>query len=210
MKRISTIVPSRMICSFLLLAILLATPASALSCACCAEPGTWFQIVGRADPEVLALTGELGDKLGPTALLQLGAADLEEVKGISSASERYVLQRLGRGRQWKLRFTAQDGKDGTLNFTIPDAVVDYGVDLRENHQMGAGGPQLYKEWRFEGPVTGTGIFESGSSLGARFRLIFQGRGNMCRNAGDFKHWILQIKGPGADYTLYGSIGPRPH
>ncbi|MFN2514515.1 MAG: hypothetical protein ABR568_24280, partial [Pyrinomonadaceae bacterium] len=38
-------------------------------CACCAEPGTWFQETAKSDPEVLAIVGQLSHKLDKTALL---------------------------------------------------------------------------------------------------------------------------------------------
>ena len=65
------------------------------------------------------------------------------------------------------------------------------------------GAILYKEWRLSGDVKGTGLFERGLTDGGKFKLILQGRGNACDNASDFKHWVLQIEGPQADYAFYG-------
>jgi len=194
---------------FLLVVAVMTMPATAYACACCAERGTWFQDKARADPEVLAIVGKLGSRLDQTASLYLSAAGLEEVKGISPASETYSLRRLPpHTRDWKLEFTDRGGNRGTLAFTIPDTAVYYGVDSQDGPQAGVGELLLYKEWRFEGPVAGTGIFRGGTARGARFRLIFQGRGNMCPNPDDFKSWVLQVMGPRAAYDFYGSISPR--
>ena len=108
MNTISTLTPRRMSYGVILLglAMLVTMPATTYACACCAEPGTWFEDMGRADPEVLAITGELGGKLDPTASLYLTAAGLEEVKGISPASETYILRRLRPyTRDWKMNFS---------------------------------------------------------------------------------------------------------
>ena len=64
------------------------------------------------------------------------------------------------------------------------------------------------EWRFEGPVVGMGIFRGVTARAAKFRHVFQGRGNMCRNADDFRKWVLQVRGPRADDALYGVMHPR--
>ncbi|HUE83418.1 MAG TPA: hypothetical protein VMM84_14990 [Pyrinomonadaceae bacterium] len=193
----------------LALAILMTLPATADACACCAERGTWFQETARADPEVLAIVGDLGGRLDQIASLYLNATAPEEVKGISLASETFILRRLRpHTREWKLEFTDQRGGRGTLTFTIPDTAVFFGTDPRDGQQGGAGGPLLYKEWRFEGSVSGTGIFKGGTTAKTKFRLVFQGRGNMCRNADDFRTWVLQVRGPRAEYAFYGSINPR--
>ena len=36
-------------------------------------------------------------------------------------------------------------------------------------------PLLYKEWRFEGEVNGTGFFKAGITAGTKYLLVFQGR-----------------------------------
>lgn len=195
---------------FSMLLILLAAPFKAHACACCSDAGTWSQSTARADPEVLAIVGELGDKLGATVMLRLTPAGLEQIKGITAASETYSVRRLRPYRRWDLEFTDQRGNRGTLTFTIPDSAVFFAADLQDKQQAGAGGPLLYKEWRFEGPILATGIFRGGMTRNTRFRLIFQGRGNMCRNTGDFRSWILQVTGPRANYTFYGSVSGKAH
>jgi hypothetical protein len=66
-------------------------------------------------------------------------------------------------------------------------------------------PVLYKEWRFEGQVNGTGFFKDGITLRTKYVLVFQGRGNSCDGAEDFTHWQLKITGKNADYAFYGEL-----
>ncbi|MFL6337332.1 MAG: hypothetical protein ACJ754_28870 [Pyrinomonadaceae bacterium] len=68
-----------------------------------------------------------------------------------------------------------------------------------------GGPLLYKEWRFEGQVSGTGLFKAGTAGPTKYLLVLQGRGNGCQNAEDFKYWRLQINGRRAAYSFYGEL-----
>ena len=64
---------------------------------------------------------------------------------------------------------------------------------------------LYKEWRFEGEVKGTGVFKAGIIARTKYVLVFQGRGNSCDEAEDFTHWRLKITGKKADYTFHGEL-----
>ena len=194
---------STVVCALMLT---LTPSVSVYACACCAEPGTWFQDTAKSDPEILAIVGQLSRRLDKTALLYLTAAGVEEVKGISRASESYMLRRIPPyTRDWKLEFTDQQSNRGTLSFTIPATAVFFGADPKDNQQGGSGGPLLYKEWRFEGPVSGTGVFKGGATAKTKFRLILQGRGNMCPNQEDFRSWILQVKGPRADFAFSGAL-----
>jgi len=194
---------SAVVCALMLT---LTHSAPVYACACCAEPGTWFQDTAKSNPEVLAIVGQLSRKLDKTASLYLTAAGFEAVKGISQPSETYILRRIPPYTQsWKLEFTDQQSNRGTLTFTIPTTAVFFGTDPKDGQQGGGGGPVLYKEWRFEGPVSGTGIFKDGTTARTRFRLILQGRGNMCPAAEDFKSWILQVDGPRANFAFSGAL-----
>lgn len=174
-------------------------------CACCAEPGTWFHGSVRTDAEALAIVRDLGSRLS-TASLYVDAAGLEDVRGITGASETYTLKRNGpQARNWNVEFVDEKGNRGTLTLVIPNSHVSYGADPGDGQMGGGGGPLLYKEWRFQGSSSGTGIFKRGAGAGTRFRLILQGRGNMCPAAEDFKTWILQVKGPRADFSFYGQF-----
>ena len=84
-------------------------------------------------------------------------------------------------------------------------MTSYTADIHDGQTSGGGGPLLYKEWRFEGRVTGTGLFRAGIVGPTKYLLVLQGRGNGCQDAGDFKHWRLQIKGRKAEYAFYGEL-----
>jgi hypothetical protein len=81
----------------------------------------------------------------------------------------------------------------------------YQVDIHDGKQSGGGGPLLYKEWRFEGRVNGSGIFRSETVVPIRYYLVFQGRGNACDNAKDFANWRLEVSGKKAGYAFYGNL-----
>lgn len=200
--RISRARKLKLACALIALAMLLALPSRALACACCAEPGEWFERSERVGASEL---GELDLlKFSPAAKTFTTAAGVEGIKGIASASESYTLTVAQNGR--RLTFTFRDGQraNGTLTLAIPFTAESFGADMHDPGTTDAG-PMLYKEWRFAGRVDGTGIFKRGITPNTNFRLILQGRGNNCRNAADFKNWILQVNGPRASYAFYGTI-----
>jgi hypothetical protein len=81
----------------------------------------------------------------------------------------------------------------------------YAVDTHDGQESPGGGPMLYKEWRFEDQVSGTGFFKKGIIAPNRFFLVFQGHGNRCEDAGSFTHWRLEIIGRKARYAFYGEL-----
>ncbi|HEX8140799.1 MAG TPA: hypothetical protein VF544_24745 [Pyrinomonadaceae bacterium] len=165
------------------------------ACACCADDGEWYERTDRLDSSHLSELERL--RFAGTANRYETAADEGEFSSTFSLSHRR------NGRRWELRFRDQDGKTGTLSFTIPASVVFFGTDLREM-PPGSAGPILYKEWRFSGAAQATGIFKSGVGP-QRFRLILQGRGNNCPAAEDFKHWTLQLSGGRTGHAFYGKL-----
>jgi hypothetical protein len=176
--------------------------ARAVACACCAERGEWHQYPARVgDAEMTEL-----ERLRPgnRAFLVVGPAGLAGVRGIEAPARVYSLAVARRGRGWALALRDARGGSGTLAFRIPPSGVSYAADLGDGRKHRAGGPLLYKEWRLDGRVFGTGVFARGSA-GARFRLVLQGRGNNCPNAADFRRWIIQVAGPRARYSLYGAL-----
>lgn len=172
-------------------------------CACCASRGDWYmerQAVGASE------SGELGMvRLGPSASLRITEAGFDGVRGIADPSETYTLAHTRRGRAWTLRFSDARGRSGTLSFTLPAAMTHFAADLQEGGQALDAGPILYREWRLEGPVAGTGIFRLGARRGTRFRLVLQGRGNSCASAADFKSWNLQVYAADQLFTFYGPV-----
>lgn len=196
---------------FVLIGLLAAMPTVAVEvqtnaparCACCADSGTWSERTRRLTAEEFAELGRLN--FGSIATTFVTPAGLEEVRGIHRPADQYKLIHRGRTRDWRLEFQGPNGSSGILAFTIPDRGTFFATDPRDGKSTGAGGPVLYKELRVSGPVTGAGGFTGGS-----FTLILQGRGNACYHADDFTAWVIQVRGSGLDYALYGGLGaPRP-
>lgn len=182
-------------------------PARALACACCAEPGAWFETNDRIDSYELSELNRVNfDAVAHTYLTEAGE---DSLKGISHPADEYAISVSKRQRRWELKFRDKEGHAGTLALTIPATLTDFGVDLHEV-QEGSGETVLYKEWRLTGAVTGTGIFSGGSTTQTKYRLILQGRGNSCTSAETFAHWRLEVFGPRASYSFYGSFkDPAP-
>jgi len=176
-------------------------------CACCASAGEWFLTQEAVGEEKLREFARLG--MAGNANLSMTEAGAESVRGIADALETYALTLSQSRRRWTLRLRGEGGKAGTLSFDVPRMATVYGVDLRDGQQAGGGGPLLYKEWRIEGPLAGTGVFRQGAGAGTRFRLVLQGRGNNCTNVDDYKTWTLQVSGPRARYSFYGTVGQAP-
>jgi hypothetical protein len=193
----------RLLFSLAVLAGLLLLPGRAWACACCSNTGDYYTGFGRPSEHELGLLREM--RFDGTAYLYLTEADMEEsARGLASPSENYSLKGSLAGRAWKLSFR-QGGKSGTLDLPLPAQMSSYVVDIRDGQTSGGGGPLLYKEWRFEGRVSGTGLFKAGLAAPAKYFLVLQGRGNGCASAEDFTHWRLKITGRKADYAFYGEL-----
>ncbi len=182
---------------------LLLLPSRALACACCVEPGEWYESSASVDASELAELGLL--KFSPAATTYMTVQGEEGITGITPVSENYTLAVTQTRRRWTFAFRDDNRASGTLTFTVPPTAESFGADLHDPSITDAG-PKLYKEWRFAGRVSGgTGIFKAGITPNTKFRLILQGRGNNCRSAADFRNWILQINGPRAAYAFYGTF-----
>ena len=198
----------KMLCAVILstMAMTIASIANAQDCACCAEAGTTTQKTVPVDPELQILLADLMNKFGATADLSFPAAGLESVKGIASAAKTYkVSLSLQPSYDWGIQLTGPGGKSGVLKIEMPRLVVESVSDPQDGKQAGSGGALLKKELSFTGKVIGTGILSQGIDPGTRFRLVFKGRGNRCRNIADFTAWSLRITGAKADYALSGSL-----
>ncbi|MEA2174420.1 MAG: hypothetical protein QOD00_2012 [Blastocatellia bacterium] len=191
---------------FMLLMVFVLWPARvALACACCADIGEWFLRTTTVGGQEVGELNRL--RFSKTATTFQGEAELDGIEGISHPADSYTLTQTRTGRQWVLKFLDQQGHSGSLYITIPASAISYGADLHDGSQGGGGGPLLYKEWRAQGGLRGTGIFSRGITPDARFRLVFQGRGNSCENVEDYKNWLIEVSGRRAQYTLYGTFGP---
>jgi hypothetical protein len=174
------------------------------ACACCANSGEWYERAGKVSDYEFAEISRL--RFSPAAKTFLTGAGKGEIKGVASVADTYALSLTRQGRRWALRFKDERGRTGTLTFDIPATVVSFGADMHRGEESGGGGALLYKEMRFAGRVTvGTGIFKKGITANTKMRLILQGTGNSCMSAEDFKHWTLQVSGPKASYSFYGSL-----
>ncbi|HEX5705773.1 MAG TPA: hypothetical protein VFX96_00640 [Pyrinomonadaceae bacterium] len=198
----------RRLFSLVLLAGLLFVPVRVWACACCSNTGDYYTGFGRPRAYELELMREM--RFGGTAYLYLTEADLEEsAKGLAHQAEHYTLSGSLVGRAWRLTF--RDGtQTGTLSLPLPAKMSSFAADIHDGQTSGGGGPLLYKEWRFEGTVTGTGFFKAGIAAPTKYSLVLQGRGNGCDNAADFTHWRLKVTGKRADYAFYGELAnPTP-
>jgi hypothetical protein len=146
-------------------------------------------------------------RFGTKADLWTGEADAEDAaKGLAHPADTYSLSGSLVGNVWKLTFRNGD-ESGTLDLPLPAKMVRFAADIHgELAKPGYPEPLLYKEWRFEGEVHGTGVFKAGITARTKYVLVFQGRGNSCDGAEDFRHWQLKITGKNADYSFYGELG----
>jgi hypothetical protein len=191
------------LCWLAVSAALLLLPARAWACACCSNEGDYYVSSGRPSDYELSIVRQI--RFGRTASLYLTEGEMEETaRGLAHRTERYTLAGSLVGGVWKLAF--RDGnKTGTLSLPLPARMTSYTADIHDGQTSGGGGPLLYKEWRFEGRVSGTGFFQAGIVGPTKYLLVLQGRGNGCQDALDFKHWRLQISGRKAEYAFYGEL-----
>lgn len=189
--------------SLMLLASLLLLPSRVLACACCAEEGQYR--IGFSKPSAYDLSLMKRMRFGNTAHLFITAAGLDEdAKGLSHPAKTYSLTGSLVGNVWKLAFR-DETNSGTLNLPLPAKMLSYRADIHDGQTSGGGGPLLYKEWRYEGQVNGTGFFQAGIVAPTKYFLVLQGRSNNCDNAEDFTHWRLEITGRKAGYAFYGEL-----
>lgn len=190
---------------FMALAAPVVSPPKTSACACCSEPGTWYERADETSEYVFSEVSSL--KFSRKATLFMTEAGLpeglEEIEP-ESADYTYDLTQTQSGRQWELKFKTRAGKTGSLSFTIPSTMVSFAADLHDGTDRGTG-PALYKEWRFKGAVDGTGVFKKSMTGKREFKLILQGRGNACADASDFSHWNLSVTVAAGEYSFYGSF-----
>jgi hypothetical protein len=189
---------------FIAIAILLLLPCHVWACACCAHPGEYQINFVNLDGYKRGVMK--GIRFGTKADLWTGEADPElAAKGLAHPADTYSLSDSLAGNVWKLTFHNGD-ESGTLDLPLPVKMLRYAADIHDGRtKPGYPEPVLYKEWRFEGQVNGTGFFKDGITLRTKYVLVFQGRGNSCDGAEDFTHWQLKITGKNADYAFYGEL-----
>jgi hypothetical protein len=173
------------------------------ACACCSDPGSYSLRTDKMNEyEFSQLEGV---EFAKAELFVTDASD-EDPKGITGVADTCTVQAKLERKQWVLTFRTEEGKTGTLKLSVPTKLTDFAADIHDGQKSAGGGPLLYKEWRVEGTVTGTGFFHTAK---ASYHLVFQGRGNNCDNGSDFTHWRLAVKGKNIDYCYYGALVPEP-
>jgi hypothetical protein len=193
--------------SFLILVAIvtvLLPPCRVWACACCAHPGEYRMEFVKPDEFKLGEMKRI--RFGTKADLWTGEADPEvAAKGLANPVDTYSVNGSLVGNVWKLTFRNGD-ESGTLDLPLPARMLRFAADIHgELAKPGYPEPLLYKEWRFEGEVKGTGVFKAGITTGTKYALVFQGRGNSCDGAENFTHWQLKITGKKADYSFYGEL-----
>jgi hypothetical protein len=155
------------------------------ACACCAEPGTWYQLTSPLRPDERAELAKLRFRTATVVQTPEGAG------GFTSLAMKARL--VGRVWVWEIGpFRAR--------LTLPRSATALGADVHDGKMGGGGGPLLYKELRLVGPLRTAGM-----GKGTRYRLVLQGRGNNCLNAADFRSWHLDVLGGPKRYSLYGTF-----
>ena len=184
---------------------LLLLPSHVWGCACCAHPGEYQINFVKPDADKLSVIRRI--RFGTKAELWTGEADPEvAAEGLAHPADSYSLTGSLVGNVWKLTFRNGD-ESGTLNLPLPAKMLRFAADIHDGRtKPGYPEPVLYKEWRFEGEVNGTGVFKAGITARTKYVLVFQGRGNSCDGAENFTHWQLKITGKNADYSFYGELG----
>jgi hypothetical protein len=189
-------------------ALLVMWPAKAHTCACCMEPGAWYEGTQRTgDLNFLKLNSL---RFYPVARLYTTDGYPDDFSGISASPDsmyedlKISVSRIG--NRWTLHFRAKGGETGSLIFTIPERFVHFEVDLNADVRQPRRDPGgIYQEWRFKSSVRGTGMFALGNAPNTKLRLVLRGTGNTCITASEIKNWNLDVFGPRASYSFYGDF-----
>ena len=181
--------------------MILAWPHPASSSPCRPERGFRNVEALPLDQGTLEFMQEV--QFAKTATLYTGPPGIKSIQGIEAPSESYAM-----GVDWirkRIVFSLQDagGLAGSLTLSLPDEISIFEVDLLEGPDTSS---SLYREWELTGKTTGTGPFEAAGDPGQRLSLILQGRGKDCiAGIADFQNWTLVMKGPKANYHLFGGL-----
>ncbi len=187
----------------LFLAIFLFLPSDTYACACCVDSGYY-------DLTKVALNQTIIDEIDNLELhstrIYANAGYPDNIEGINPVDLEYQVNPLFYRDFWNFGFTDSNGNNGIIELDLPKEFEVFGVDLRdsENDEQ----IEIYKEWRFKGKLRNVeGIFEDSSKKSDYF-LVFQGRGNACTSAKDFKSWRLEIDGKDTKFAFYGDLSTK--
>jgi len=177
------------------------TPARA--CACCSDPGMRFEAANDINEYEEDELGRI--RFDDTAQLYITPAFPEDIKGIVAPSDKpYDLRSVTGPERWTFEISDSVGKQGTIMFQLPQRLVRFMVDPREETTSAGGGPRLYKEWRISSTADLSGLVAEKEDK-AQATLILHGHGNGCTAAEDFTHWTLQVRGPDVQFTLLDKL-----
>jgi hypothetical protein len=177
-------------------------PQPALACACCANAGTWFERSHIVQDFQLEILNDL--VFGDANLYRTGTREI--VEGLESPQLTYRLSKSSNGRSWNLRFIGDDGETaGNLSFFLPEEMISFGADLFNDPMPDTRlEREIYREIRFEGNIAGNGIFAAIPNE-TQFKLVLKGNGGVCPTAMEFQNWVLDVSGPGVDFSFYGEL-----
>lgn len=183
-----------------------------LACACCADKGTYLISMSKPDNYKIGLLSEMKFAKNATLFTSDVGVDSSQVKGLPKdyTDENYQAGfdtlNLSGGfikNNWTLNFTDYKGRKGSLILALPSKMLKYAVDLEPDSE--AVHVVLYKEFRFEGLVKGTGFLKQGISPNTKFFLVFRGKGNACDESSNFNYWRVEITGSKANYAFWGKL-----
>lgn len=173
-------------------------------CACCPDHGMWQQQSrALADFETEGLATLKFDR---KAYLYSTPASPDDIKGITLSEDEengFAFIAAQTARQWTLTVKAKNSETGKLTLRLPKTATFFLADVTNGPKTWAAPNSVYKEIRLAGAVQGTGIFAGGMTAQTKYRLVLQGQGGRCFDAGEFHRWNLKVSGAKADFTLYG-------
>lgn len=196
---------------FAVMAIIAIFSVNVFACACCADSGAYLVRTAMPSEYERSLFSEM--KFGEKASLYMTAGEFEAIKGLdvvknendAGTSGDFDLTQTYNNTGWKLTLKTPGGKTGTLTLPRPAKFTSRKIDRNMGLKV-SGEPVLYKEFTFTGTVAaGTGFFAKGIAKPTTYTLAFIGKGNMCDNAQDFDAWHLDVAGPKASYSFFGTM-----
>lgn len=173
-----------------------------LACACCADPGQRdsydieFTDFERAQIAELAPAGP--------AKLFVTACDLDCVKGITAPQYAYQVQIAVTEAEVAIILADDGGAErGALSLPLPGRYGLFAVDTAP-HEDARIETTLFTEMRLQGALVGRGDFAA--ATGAEAELVLSGFGNACLDITSMANWMLNARGEGVDFRLFGALG----
>lgn len=182
------------------------------ACACCADKGAYLISTDKIDEYRLGLLKEMKFGKETTLFTSDAGVDPRDVKGLpedynddnyQAGFDKLTLNGEFIKNKWTLNLIDYKGRKGGLVLTLPTKMLKYAFDLEPDNE--APNHNLYKEFRFEGGVKGTGFLQPSIATNTKFFLVFRGKGNACDNASDFNYWRVEVMGKKAGYAFWGKM-----